>query len=83
MSRAENIAKMLDASPTLFSLYSERGFLTVTGCYKTVPVSIVCIGMGAPNVDFFIREVRECVRGDMLIIRSDSGGLVNHTTSSD
>lgn len=62
---------MLDASPKLFSLYSERGFLTITGCYKTVPVSIVSIGMGAPNADFFMREVRECVRGDMLVIRSD------------
>lgn len=71
MSRAEGIAKMLDASPKLFSLYSERGFLTITGCYKSVPVSIVCIGMGAPNADFFIREVRECLCGDMLVIRSE------------
>ncbi|KAG1879992.1 purine and uridine phosphorylase [Suillus subluteus] len=76
MSRAEGIAKMLDASPKLFSLYSERGFLTITGCYKSVPVSIVCIGMGAPNADFFIREVRECLRGDMLVIRLGSCGCL-------
>ncbi|OJA14813.1 hypothetical protein AZE42_04196 [Rhizopogon vesiculosus] len=76
VSRAEGIAKMLDASPKLFSLYSERGFITITGCYKTVPVSIVCIGMGAPNADFFIREVRECVRGDMLVIRLGSCGCL-------
>ncbi|KAJ8583905.1 purine and uridine phosphorylase [Rhizopogon salebrosus TDB-379] len=76
LSRAERIAKMLDASPKLFSLHSERGFLTVTGCYKTVPVSIVCIGMGAPNADFFIREVRECVRGDMVVIRLGSCGCL-------
>jgi len=67
---------MMDSSPKLFSLYSERGFLTVTGCYKTVPVSIVCIGMGAPNADFFIREVRECVTGDMLVIRLGSCGCL-------
>ncbi|KAG2130287.1 purine and uridine phosphorylase [Suillus bovinus] len=75
-SRAESIAKMLDASPKIFSLYSERGFLTITGCYKSVPISIVCIGMGAPNADFFIREVRECLCGDMLIIRLGSCGCL-------
>ena len=25
--------------------------------------------MGSPNVDFFIREVRECLSGDMIVIR--------------
>ncbi|KAG1730140.1 purine and uridine phosphorylase [Suillus paluster] len=76
ISRAEGIAKMMDASPKLFSLYSERGFLTITGCYKSVPLSIVCIGMGAPNADFFIREVRECLSGDMLVIRLGSCGCL-------
>ncbi|KAH7921501.1 purine and uridine phosphorylase [Leucogyrophana mollusca] len=76
LSRAETIASLLDASPKIFSLYSERGFQTITGCYKQCPVSIVCIGMGAPNVDFFIREVRECVSGDMLIIRLGSCGCL-------
>ena len=31
----------------------------LTGTYKGVPVSIVSIGMGAPNMDFFVREGRE------------------------
>jgi uridine phosphorylase len=69
ISRANGIAELFDAYPKPFSLSSERGFLTITGRYRGVPVSVVCIGMGGPNVDFFIREVRECVRGDMLIIR--------------
>ncbi|KAH7890252.1 nucleoside phosphorylase domain-containing protein [Phlebopus sp. FC_14] len=76
ISRAEGIAKHLDPSPRPFSLSSERGFLTITGRYGGVPVSIVSIGMGAPNVDFFIREVRECVRGDMLVIRLGSCGCL-------
>ena len=46
-----------------FALYSERGFLTITGTYKGTPVSIVAIGMGAPNMDFFVRECREIVEG--------------------
>ena len=68
-SRAESIASFLDPEPKTFRLCSERGFITITGRYKTIPISIVSIGMGSPNVDFFIREVRECLSGDMIVIR--------------
>lgn len=43
--------------------------MTITGRYKGVPVSIVSTGMGFPNTDFFVREVRECLSGDMLVVR--------------
>ncbi|KAG6369257.1 purine and uridine phosphorylase, partial [Boletus reticuloceps] len=76
ISRAKLIATYLDASPKPFSLYSERGFLTITGRYRGTPVSVVCIGMGGPSVDFFIREVRECLQGDMLVIRFGSCGCL-------
>ncbi|KAK0458260.1 uridine phosphorylase [Desarmillaria tabescens] len=77
-SRAHTIASYLDVIPKPFQLSSERGFLTITGRYKGVPVSIVSIGMGAPNMDFFVREVRECLVGDMLVIRLGScGGLIH------
>jgi uridine phosphorylase len=73
-SRALIIAEHLDKTPVPFKLTSERGFVTFTGRYKGVPVSIVSTGMGFPNTDFFVREVRECLNGDMLVIRS--GNLV-------
>ncbi|KAG7440572.1 purine and uridine phosphorylase [Guyanagaster necrorhizus] len=77
-SRAHTIASFLDVTPKPFQLSSERGFLTITGRYKGVPVSIVSIGMGASNMDFFVREVRECLVGDMLVIRLGScGGLIH------
>ncbi|KAN0082821.1 Nucleoside phosphorylase domain containing protein [Tylopilus felleus] len=76
ISRAKHIETYLDPSPKPFSLYSERGFLTITGRYRGTPVSVVCIGMGGPNVDFFIREVRECLQGDMLVIRLGSCGCL-------
>ncbi|KAF9020895.1 purine and uridine phosphorylase [Hymenopellis radicata] len=77
-SRAVTIASHLDVTPKPFQLSSERGFLTITGRYKGVPVSICSIGMGTPNMDFFVREVRECLIGDMLIIRLGScGGLID------
>ena len=68
-SRAEALAALLDKRPEPFKLASERGFLTITGRYGGVPVSIVSIGMGSPNMDFFVRETRESVNGDMVIIR--------------
>ncbi|KAL1940527.1 hypothetical protein VTO73DRAFT_7962 [Trametes versicolor] len=77
-SRAHGIASYLDATPTPFTLTSERGFTTITGRYKGVPVSIVSIGMGHPNADFFVREVRECLTGDMVVVRLGScGGLID------
>ena len=44
--------------------------MTITGRYKGVPVSIASIGIGFPNMDSFVREVRECLSGDMLVVRS-------------
>jgi len=68
--RALIIADHLDKTPAPFKLASERGFTTITGRYKGVPISIVSTGMGFPNTDFFVREVRECLSGDMLVVRS-------------
>ncbi|KAL1674315.1 nucleoside phosphorylase domain-containing protein [Schizophyllum commune] len=77
-SRAHTLASLLDATPKPFTLASERGFLTITGRYKGVPISIMSIGMGSPNLDFFVRESRECVVGDMAIVRLGScGGLLD------
>ncbi|TFK24595.1 uridine phosphorylase [Coprinopsis marcescibilis] len=82
-SRAEGIAKLLDKDLQPFVLSSERGFLTITGRFNGVPVSIVSIGMGSPNMDFFVREVRECISGDLLIVRLGScGGLKGATVGS-
>lgn len=67
-SRARTIASFLDRTPKQFELSSERGFITITGRYSGVPVSIVSVGMGSPNVDFFIREAREWQVDSCLII---------------
>lgn len=68
-SRAYTLAGHFDDAPKRFELGSERGFLTLTGRYKGVPMSVISIGMGHPNVDFFVREVRECLSGDMCVVR--------------
>jgi uridine phosphorylase len=41
----------------------------IVGRYHGVPVSVIAIGMGGPNMDFFVREARECLTGDMIIVR--------------
>jgi uridine phosphorylase len=69
ITRAERIASYLDTSQKPFRLTTERGFTTITGRYKGVPISVISIGMGNSMVDFFIREVRECLSGDMLVVR--------------
>lgn len=53
---------------------SGRGFLTFTGTYKGLELSVVAIGMGIPMMDFFVREARAVVEGDMYIIRLGSCG---------
>ncbi|KAF7378067.1 Uridine phosphorylase [Mycena sanguinolenta] len=66
-SRSRTVASHFDAAPKLFELVSERGFQILTG--RGVSVSVASIGTGHPNVEFFVREVRECLSGDMLIVR--------------
>jgi len=73
-SRAERIAKYLDC--VVFDKTSHRGFRTITGLYKNIPVSIVAIGMGIAAMDFFIRECRAVIDGDMAIIRIGTCGVV-------
>lgn len=60
----------------VYGYRSSRGFLTYTGRYKGFPVSVVSIGMGYPNMDFFVREVREIVNGPLVIIRVGSCGTI-------
>ncbi|KAG0011723.1 hypothetical protein BGZ80_000461 [Entomortierella chlamydospora] len=67
----------------LFSCSSHRGFLTITGRFKGVPVSIVAIGMGVSMMDFFVRESRAIVDGPMVIIRLGSCGSLSDAKVGD
>ncbi|KAJ3758258.1 nucleoside phosphorylase domain-containing protein [Lentinula raphanica] len=80
-SRALTIATHFDKEPKTLRVLSERGFQTITGRYKGVPISVISIGMGAPNMDFFIRETREIIIGDMVVVRLGSCGSLNHTSA--
>ncbi|KAG0241719.1 nucleoside phosphorylase domain-containing protein [Mortierella sp. GBAus27b] len=81
VDRENTPAKSVPAN--LFSFASHRGFLTITGRYKGVPVSIVAIGMGVSMMDFFVRECRAVVDGPMIIIRLGSCGSLSDATVGD
>lgn len=76
VGRAARIAAHLDASPAPITITSSRGFVTHTGCYKGVPVSVIATLMGISNMDFVVREVRAVVNGPLAIVRFGTcGGL--------
>ncbi|KAJ1823723.1 hypothetical protein LPJ60_001330 [Coemansia sp. RSA 2675] len=72
--RARIMAQQLDS--IVFEHSSHRGFLTITGLYRNVPLSIVAIGMGLSMMDFFVRETRMVVDGPLSIVRFGSCGSI-------
>jgi uridine phosphorylase len=77
--RAKRIAKHLQNIRTVID--SKRGFYTITGTYKDVPVSIISIGMGYPVLDMFLREVRGVTKGPLLVVRFGSCGSIGPVTA--
>lgn len=74
--RARRIAAHFEPG-SFFELQSQRNFLTLTGTYKGVPITCVSIGMGLSAVDFFVRECRAIVEGEMIIVRMGSCGSID------
>ncbi|CAG8542297.1 13686_t:CDS:2 [Gigaspora margarita] len=83
LNRAKLFLKLLDSDTAIFQRQSHRGFLTITGKYKGVPISIVGIGMGSPMMDFFVREARAIIDGTMIIIRVGTCGGIGKSNSGD
>ncbi|GAA5897228.1 nucleoside phosphorylase [Sporobolomyces salmoneus] len=76
-ARLHRISKHLDEWPEPFERVSQRGYTTITGRYKGVPISLIAIGMGVAMTDFFVREVRAVVQGDLAIVRFGSCGSLD------
>ena len=73
-ARAKMISEFLDKDHPTRHFVSSRGFVTYTGKYHGVEVSIVAIGMGVSMMDFFVRESRAIVEGPMAMIRFGTCG---------
>ncbi|GAA5938824.1 nucleoside phosphorylase [Sporobolomyces koalae] len=76
-ARLHRVSKHLDEWPEPFERVSQRGYTTVTGRYKGVPVTLIAIGMGVAMTDFFVREVRAVVQGEIAIVRFGSCGSLD------
>jgi len=76
-SRAEKIAAYLDSNPPARRIPSGRGFLTITGTYQGVAVSIVSIGIGPSMMDLFLREARAVTEGPLVICRFGTCGGIS------
>lgn len=61
----------------VYGYRSHRGFLTFTGRYGGVPISVISTGMGYPNMDFLVRELRAITVGPLVIIRVGTCGAIN------
>ncbi|CAG8463912.1 16838_t:CDS:2 [Dentiscutata erythropus] len=83
LNRAKLFLRLLDSDTPIFQRESHRGFITITGKYKGVPISIVGIGMGLSMMDFFVRETRAVIDGTMIIIRLGTCGSIGNANSGD
>lgn len=73
--RAAAIATLFDKDKPVKEVHSSREFHTYSGYFKGVGVSIIAIGMGAPMMDFMVREATFVQPGPMAIIRLGTCGL--------
>ncbi|KAK2964732.1 putative purine and uridine phosphorylase [Blattamonas nauphoetae] len=72
VDRVRTLSKFLDK--IYCEVLSERGFLTVTGSFQGVPVTLLASLMGYPNMDFAIRETLALVDGEMVCVRFGTCG---------
>ena len=76
VGRAERLSALLTGRRTVTS---SRGFVTHTGTFGGIPVTIVATLMGFANMDFVVRELHACMPGPMAVLRLGTcGGLQEH-----
>jgi uridine phosphorylase len=81
--RAKMISNYFDQSKETVTHTSSRGFVTYTGYYNDVRVSVVAIGMGISMMDFFVRESRAIIDGPIAMIRYGTcGGIATDAPHS-
>jgi len=66
---AWRLARFFDNPAEVIKVLSTRHFLTYTGLFQGVPISVIASGMGGPMVDFTMREAKFCISGPMAVVR--------------
>lgn len=71
-ARVERVAKLMtDTKPAI----SHREYVTITGRYKGVPVSVMATGMGPDNTEIALVEISQLLQEATLIRIGSCGGL--------
>jgi len=79
-SRAEKTSKLFDR---IKLTRQNREFVTYTGLYKGLPVSVMATGIGPANTEIALIELSQIAK-DLTILRVGScGGLQKHTAVGD
>jgi uridine phosphorylase len=71
-ARAELVAEMLDRVELE---RRQREFVTYTGRYEGLPLSVMAIGMGAANAEIAVIELCQCTARPTMLRCGTSGGL--------
>jgi uridine phosphorylase len=71
-ARAAMVAQMLDR---IELERQQREFVTYTGSYQGMPLSVVAIGMGAANAEIAVIELCQCAERPTMLRCGTSGGL--------
>jgi len=76
--RAQRLARLLDR---VEMRRKNREFLTYTGSYKNIPVSVMATGIGAPATAIAIVEAANCVNPVTFIRLGTCGALQRNITN--
>jgi uridine phosphorylase len=71
--RGERLSHLLTSASSVTSI---RGFVTYSGLFDEVPVSIVVTGMGVAMMDFVVREASFHVAGRLAMARLGTCGVL-------
>jgi uridine phosphorylase len=66
---AWRMARFFDNPAEVIKVVSTRHFVTYTGLFEGVPISVIASGMGGPMIDFTMREAKFCIDGPMAAVR--------------
>lgn len=74
-NRAEKVALLFDK----INIHKKnREFITYTGTYKNIPVSVMSTGIGPDNTEISIIEIAQVVKNPVLIRIGSCGSLQKH-----
>jgi uridine phosphorylase len=80
---AWRLARFFDNPTEVIEVISTRHFRTYTGLFQGIPVSVIASGMGAPMVDFTMREAKFCIDGPMAVVRLGTCCSVSNCVEGD